>query len=73
MDKERLERLLKEVKKGKIGVDEALNQLRSFPYEDLGFAKLDEHRGYERVSLRWSSVRESLWIRLKRSWQPMRK
>ncbi|MCH7760761.1 nickel pincer cofactor biosynthesis protein LarB [candidate division TA06 bacterium] len=45
MDRERLERLLEQVKDGKVGVDEALNQLRSLPYEDLGFAKLDEHRG----------------------------
>jgi NCAIR mutase (PurE)-related protein len=45
MDRKRIERLLNQVKKGQVGVDEAMNQLRSFPYEDLGFAKLDEHRG----------------------------
>jgi len=45
MDKERLKTLLEKVKKGKTRVDEAMNLLRSFPYEDLGFAKLDTHRG----------------------------
>jgi NCAIR mutase (PurE)-related protein len=45
VDRKRLEKLISRVKEGKIGVDEAMNQLRSFPYEDLGFAKLDEHRG----------------------------
>ena len=29
---------------GRVGVDEALESLRTLPYEDLGFAKLDHHR-----------------------------
>lgn len=33
-----------DVKDGKIGVDHALRILRSLPYEDMGFAKIDTHR-----------------------------
>ncbi|MFC1725489.1 nickel pincer cofactor biosynthesis protein LarB [candidate division KSB1 bacterium] len=44
MDKEKLTTLLKNVKSGKIDVNEALETLKSFPYEDLGFAKIDTHR-----------------------------
>jgi len=36
--------LLMEVEQGELGVDEALERLRGFPYEDLGFARLDSHR-----------------------------
>ena len=39
-----LEELLKEVSKGTINIEEALERLRSFPYTDLGFAKIDHHR-----------------------------
>ena len=44
MNRERLERLLSGVQTGKIGVPAALEQLRSLPFEDLGFASLDHHR-----------------------------
>ena len=44
MDKEKIKELLENVKSGKVGVGEALDILRSFPYEDLGFAKIDTHR-----------------------------
>lgn len=39
-----LHRLLKDVQQEKITIDEALARLRGFPYEDLGFARLDNHR-----------------------------
>lgn len=39
-----LEELLKEVSTGTISTEEALERLRSFPYTDLGFAKIDHHR-----------------------------
>jgi NCAIR mutase (PurE)-related protein len=32
------------VQQGHLGVDDALDVLRTLPYEDLGFAKLDHHR-----------------------------
>jgi NCAIR mutase (PurE)-related protein len=39
-----IEKLLNKVQEGTISVDEALEVLRSFPYTDLGFAKIDHHR-----------------------------
>lgn len=44
MDVERLRQLLERVQAGETAVEEALLSLRSLPYEDLGFAKLDHHR-----------------------------
>jgi len=44
MDPSRLRLLLADVSQGKLGPDEALEQLRSLPFEDLGFAKVDHHR-----------------------------
>jgi NCAIR mutase (PurE)-related protein len=44
MDSDRIRRLLEDVRSGKTGVDEAFSALRSLPYEDLGFARLDSHR-----------------------------
>jgi NCAIR mutase (PurE)-related protein len=45
MDTQRLQRLLDEVKSGKMPVEQALDSLRSLPYDDIGCAKLDLHRG----------------------------
>jgi len=39
-----LQRLLREVRAGRLSVGEAVEQLRSLPFEDLGFAKVDTHR-----------------------------
>jgi hypothetical protein len=44
MDRQRLADLLAAVQSGACSVDEALARLRSLPYEDIGFAKLDHHR-----------------------------
>ena len=44
MDKEKIKKLLQNVKAGKIEINDALRILKSFPYEDLGFAKIDTHR-----------------------------
>ena len=44
MDKEALRRLLDAVSEKRIGVDEAVARLRTLPYEDLGFARVDHHR-----------------------------
>ena len=44
MDIEKLRALLEEVKGGEIAVDEALQSLRTLPFEDLGFSKIDHHR-----------------------------
>jgi NCAIR mutase (PurE)-related protein len=44
MDRIKLKRLLKNVREGKTGTDQALEALKGMPYEDLGFAKIDTHR-----------------------------
>jgi NCAIR mutase (PurE)-related protein len=44
MDRLQLETLLKNVREGGTGIDEALDRLSEVPYEDMGFAKLDHHR-----------------------------
>jgi NCAIR mutase (PurE)-related protein len=43
-----LQALLEAVKDGRVGVGEALERLRSLPFEDLGFAKVDHHRALRR-------------------------
>ena len=44
MDRTLLRRLLKQVQSGALPVDRALEELRHFPSEDLGFATVDHHR-----------------------------
>lgn len=44
MKKEELRELLENLEKGKSSVSEVMEELKSLPYEDLGFAKIDSHR-----------------------------
>ena len=44
MDIRRLESLLRRVKGGRVSIDEAMGQLKSLPFEDLGFTRIDHHR-----------------------------
>ena len=44
MNIRKLEDLLKKVKSGKTSLDEAISQLKSLPFEDLGFTRIDHHR-----------------------------
>ena len=44
METEKLRTLLEEVKGGEIAVEDALQSLRTLPFEDLGFSKIDHHR-----------------------------
>ncbi|MCG3116168.1 MAG: nickel pincer cofactor biosynthesis protein LarB [Candidatus Manganitrophus sp. SA1] len=44
MNRDLLERLLREVQEGKRPIEEAIERLRHLPYESLGFARLDHHR-----------------------------
>jgi pyridinium-3,5-biscarboxylic acid mononucleotide synthase len=39
-----LKELLEAIRDGAVPIDEALERLRSLPYEDVGFASLDHHR-----------------------------
>lgn len=45
MDEARLGVLLADVRDGRIDLDEAVERLRNLPYEDIGYARLDHHRG----------------------------
>jgi len=44
VDRRSIRKLLEELAAGRIDVDAAVSRLRSLPYEDLGFAKVDHHR-----------------------------
>ena len=45
MNEEHLRALLEEVRQGSTDVDAALARVRHMPFEDLGFANIDHHRG----------------------------
>jgi len=36
--------MLRQVRRGHVSVEDAVDRLRSLPYEDLGYAKIDHHR-----------------------------
>ena len=44
MTEQKLRELLQRVRKQDVGIDQAIEQLRHLPFEDLGFAKVDHHR-----------------------------
>jgi pyridinium-3,5-biscarboxylic acid mononucleotide synthase len=44
MNTENLKELLDKVKAGKVSIDQAVEELRHLPFEDLGFANIDHHR-----------------------------
>lgn len=48
MDQAKLRALLEGVAGGAVPVSEAIERLRSLPFEDLGFAKVDHHRSLRR-------------------------
>ena len=48
MDRESLRQLLDEVAAGELSPDEAFQRLKALPFEDLGFAHVDHHRGLRR-------------------------
>ncbi len=45
MTKDEIKAMLTDVADRKLSVEDALNKLKIQPYEDLGFAKIDYHRG----------------------------
>ena len=53
MEPDNLKSILEDVKAGRRTVDDAIEDLKYLPFEDLGFAKLDHHRqlrnGYPEV------------------------
>lgn len=42
--KSQLKDILEQVQKGHLSVEDAVDKLKDFPYQDLGFAKVDHHR-----------------------------
>lgn len=44
LTREVIAKLLGDVRRGRLGVDAALERLRDMPYEDLGYARIDHHR-----------------------------
>jgi NCAIR mutase (PurE)-related protein len=44
VNKERIKKLLEQVRAGRIEVDEAVEKMTHLPYEDLAFARVDHHR-----------------------------
>ncbi len=44
MDERKLKVLFKSVKEGKMKISEAIEHLRTLPFEDIGFAHIDHHR-----------------------------
>ena len=44
MTEDQIRRLLEEYKAGTLSPDDAMRRLRSLPFEDLGFANIDNHR-----------------------------
>ena len=44
MDNQHLMELLAKVKSGRIDIDAAMNQLKKLPFENLGYARIDNHR-----------------------------
>lgn len=48
MDRHQIKKLLQEIESGKRSANSAFEKLKSLPYEDLGFAKIDTHRAIRR-------------------------
>ena len=48
MMEEKLRQLLSDVASGQVSVGEGMNQLKGLPFEELGFARVDVHRGLRR-------------------------
>jgi NCAIR mutase (PurE)-related protein len=44
MNREALRALLESVSEGRVSVEDAVSRLRTLPYENLGFARVDHHR-----------------------------
>ena len=44
MTPEEISKMLRQVRRGRLNVEDAVDRLRNLPYEDLGYAKIDHHR-----------------------------
>ena len=62
-----LRKLLITLKEGKIDVEDVVNKLKILPYEDIGFANIDTHRGLRRgfseaIMGEWKSTSQIIQI-----------
>ncbi len=48
MEKDKLKKIIKDIRDGKLTEDRALEALRHLPFRDLGFASIDNHRQLRR-------------------------
>lgn len=48
MNRDALRDLFNKVRAGEVGIDQALASVRTLPYEDIGFARIDHHRALRR-------------------------
>lgn len=66
MDYNKLRALLENVQAGKTNIEKALEELKTLPYEDLGFAKIDHHRslrnGYPEVIFCQGKTKEQVRV-----------
>jgi NCAIR mutase (PurE)-related protein len=73
MDIEKIENLLEGVRSGEVSVAQALDRLRSLPYEDIGVAQIDLHRplrsGVAEVVFCQNKTPQQATEILKRLWQ----
>lgn len=64
MDSEIIRELFEKVKNGEMETQEAMNKLKTFPFEDLGYAKIDQHRnirnGYTEVIYSQGKTQEQI-------------
>ncbi|MFY9556340.1 MAG: nickel pincer cofactor biosynthesis protein LarB [Blastocatellia bacterium] len=44
MNRERIKKLLEQVRAGRVDVEEAVDKMSNLPYEDISFARVDHHR-----------------------------
>ena len=57
MDQQEIHALLEQVAQGQRSVDEAVLALKMEPFQELGFAKVDNHRGLRQAPRRSSTAR----------------
>lgn len=73
MDSEKLRKLLLDVQSGEVKVEQALEKLRSLPFEDIGHTRIDFHRelrkGIPEVVYCQNKTTEQAIAILKRLWQ----
>ncbi len=73
MDIHKIQHLLTQVQQQEVSVDEAMEKLRDLPYDDLGFARLDEHRslrqGLPEVVYCQHKTPEQVVMIMERMWQ----